>query len=329
MSTPQPQPHSTDELRSSFLDFFEAHEHRLTASSSLVPQHPKAPLFTNAGMVQFLPVFFGEEPPASPRATSAQKCLRVRGKHDDIEIVGRSTRHLTFFEMLGNFSFGDYFKAGAIEYAWEFLTETLGLDGERMWTTVHTSDDEAAQLWQELVGLPGERIQRMGEDNFWEMGATGPCGPSSEIFYDKGPEHGAEGGPAGGGEERYVEIWNLVFMKSNRLEDGTLEDLAQAQHRHRGGLGANPADRAGQVLGVRDRRAATPDRLGRGARAMRLRTLRGGRRQPADRRRPCSRGHLHAGRRRGALEPGAGLRVAQHHQSRDQTRPAGGGEVRA
>ena len=219
------QPHSADELRSSFLDFFVEREHRLAASSSLVPEHPKAPLFTNAGMVQFLPVFFGEEPPLSPRATSAQKCLRVRGKHDDIEIVGRSTRHLTFFEMLGNFSFGDYFKAGAIGYAWEFLTETLGLDGERMWATVHTSDDEAAHLWRELVGLPEERIQRMGEDNFWEMGATGPCGPSSEIFYDKGPEHGADGGPAGGGEERYVEIWNLVFMQSNRLEDGTLEAL--------------------------------------------------------------------------------------------------------
>ncbi|MGC2373804.1 MAG: alanine--tRNA ligase, partial [Solirubrobacteraceae bacterium] len=216
---------SADQLRASFLDFFVERDHRLTASSSLVPEHPAAPLFTNAGMVQFLPVFFGEEPPTSPRATSSQKCLRVRGKHDDIEIVGRSTRHLTFFEMLGNFSFGDYFKAQAIQYAWEFLTETLGLDGERMWTTVHTSDDEAAQFWQELVGLPSERIQRMGEDNFWEMGATGPCGPSSEIFYDKGPEHGAEGGPARGGEERYVEIWNLVFMESNRLEDGSLTEL--------------------------------------------------------------------------------------------------------
>jgi alanyl-tRNA synthetase len=216
---------NTDELRSSFLDFFVAHDHRLTASSSLVPEHPAAPLFTNAGMVQFLPVFFGEEAPPSPRATSSQKCLRVRGKHDDIEIIGRSARHLTFFEMLGNFSFGDYFKAGAIEYAWEFLTETLGLDGERMWATVHTSDDEAARLWHELVGLPGERIQRMGEDNFWEMGATGPCGPSSEIFYDKGPEHGPDGGPASGGEERYVEIWNLVFMESNRLENGSLAPL--------------------------------------------------------------------------------------------------------
>jgi alanyl-tRNA synthetase len=219
------QPLNANELRSSFLDFFVAHDHRLTSSASLVPEHPAAPLFTNAGMVQFLPVFFGEEPPLSPRATSAQKCLRVRGKHDDIEIVGRSTRHLTFFEMLGNFSFGDYFKEGAIQYAWEFLTETLGLEGERLWVTVHTTDDEAAQIWHELVGLPAERIQRMGEDNFWEMGATGPCGPSSEIFYDKGPEHGAEGGPAGGGEERYVEIWNLVFMESNRLEDGSLTAL--------------------------------------------------------------------------------------------------------
>jgi alanyl-tRNA synthetase len=218
-------PINADRLRASFLDFFVARDHRLTASSSLVPEHPAAPLFTNAGMVQFLPVFFGEEPPLSPRATSSQKCLRVRGKHDDIEVIGRSTRHLTFFEMLGNFSFGDYFKAGAIEYAWEFLTETLGLDGERMWATVHTSDDEAAQLWHELVGLPDERIQRMGQDNFWEMGTTGPCGPSSEIFYDKGPEHGAEGGPAQGGEERYVEIWNLVFMESNRLEDDSLAPL--------------------------------------------------------------------------------------------------------
>jgi alanyl-tRNA synthetase len=219
------QPLNADELRSSFLDFFVARDHRLTSSASLVPEHPAAPLFTNAGMVQFLPVFFGEEPPPSPRATSAQKCLRVRGKHDDIEVVGRSSSHLTFFEMLGNFSFGDYFKEGAIQYAWEFLTETLGLEGERLWVTVHSSDDDAAQIWQELVGLPAERIQRMGEDNFWEMGATGPCGPSSEIFYDKGPEHGADGGPARGGEERYVEIWNLVFMESNRLEDGSLTAL--------------------------------------------------------------------------------------------------------
>jgi alanyl-tRNA synthetase len=221
-------PHlNADQLRSSFLDFFVARDHMPVGSSSLVPEHPAAPLFTNAGMVQFLPIFFGEEQPTHPRATSAQKCLRVRGKHDDIEVIGRSTRHLTFFEMLGNFSFGDYFKAQAIEYAWEFLTETLGLDGERMWATVHTTDDEAAQFWHELVGMPVQRIQRMGEDNFWEMGSTGPCGPSSEIFYDKGPAHGPEGGPTHGGEERYVEIWNLVFMESNRLEDGSLAALPQ------------------------------------------------------------------------------------------------------
>jgi alanyl-tRNA synthetase len=218
---------NADDLRGSFLEFFAARGHRLTPSSSLVPRHPAAPLFTNAGMVQFLPVFFGEEPPPAPRATSAQKCLRVRGKHDDIEVVGRTTRHLTFFEMLGNFSFGDYFKAEAIEFAWEFLTETLGLEGERLWATVHTSDDEAAGLWGELVGLPAERIQRMGDDNFWEMGATGPCGPSSEIFYDKGAEHGEGGGPAHGGEDRYVEIWNLVFMESQRLPDGSLTGLPQ------------------------------------------------------------------------------------------------------
>ncbi|HEY3970104.1 MAG TPA: alanine--tRNA ligase, partial [Solirubrobacteraceae bacterium] len=159
------------------------------------------------------------------RAATSQKCVRAGGKHNDLENVGFTRRHHTFFEMLGNFSFGDYFKEGAIQYAWAFLTETLGLEGERLWATVHSSDDEAAQIWQELVGLPAERIQRMGEDNFWEMGATGPCGPSSEIFYDKGAEHGAGGGPARGGEERYVEIWNLVFMESNRLGNGSLTAL--------------------------------------------------------------------------------------------------------
>ncbi len=215
---------NADELRASFLDFFVERDHRLVGSSSLVPRASDGAAVHKRGDGAVpTGVLWRRDSSAPPRATSAQKCLRVRGKHDDIEIIGRSTRHLTFFEMLGNFSFGDYFKAGAIEYAWEFLTETFGLDGERMWATVHTSDDEAARLWHELVGLPGERIQRMGEDNFWEMGATGPCGPSSEIFYDKGPEHGPEGGPVKGGEERYVEIWNLVFMESNRLEDGTLE----------------------------------------------------------------------------------------------------------
>jgi alanyl-tRNA synthetase len=218
-------PKTADELRSAFLRYFTEREHVLVPSSGLIPTHPAAPLFTNAGMVQFLPYFFGEETPPYARATSSQKCVRVRGKHDDIESIGRTTRHLTFFEMLGNFSFGDYFKQGAIEYAWVFLTEVLGMDGDRLWATVHESDDEAWQLWHDAIGLPEDRIQRLGEDNFWEMSATGPCGPSSEIFLDKGPQFGREGGPKHGGEERFVEIWNLVFMASNRLADGSLEPL--------------------------------------------------------------------------------------------------------
>ena len=218
---------TADMLRASFLSFFVEREHTHVPSASLIPTHPAAPMFTNAGMNQFLPFFLGEETPAYRRATSSQKCVRVRGKHDDIEAIGRTTRHLTFFEMLGNFSFGDYFKAGAIHYAWTFLTEILVLPPERLWVTVHESDDEAADLWNDVVHGPRGRIQRMGADNFWEMGPTGPCGPSSEIFYDKGPALGADGGPAHGGEERFVEIWNLVFMSYNRLLNGTLEPLPE------------------------------------------------------------------------------------------------------
>jgi alanyl-tRNA synthetase len=218
---------TADQLRSAFLSYFSERDHRLAASVGLIPNHPAAPLFTNAGMVAFLPYFLGEEAPPTRRATSSQKCVRVRGKHDDIEAIGRTTRHLTFFEMLGNFSFGDYFKEGAIRYAWEFLTEVLGLPGDRLWATVHRSDDDAEQLWRDAVGMPAERIQRLDEDNFWEMGPTGPCGPSSEIFYDKGPEFGADGGPEHGGEERFVEIWNLVFMQYNRIADGSLHPLPE------------------------------------------------------------------------------------------------------
>lgn len=216
---------TADQLRSTFLEFFERRGHHRVRSCSLIPTHPAAPIFTNAGMIQFLPYFFGEEPPPYRRATSSQKCVRVKGKHDDIAAIGRTTRHLTFFEMLGSFSFGDYFKKGAIDLAWEFLTEVLGLEAARLWVTVHTSDDEAAELWVKKIGMLPARVQRLEEDNFWEMGDTGPCGPSSEIFYDKGPEHGKDGGPQFGGEERFVEIWNLVFMQMNRLEDGSLEPL--------------------------------------------------------------------------------------------------------
>ncbi len=214
-----------NELRSAFTRFFAARGHEVVPSASLIPHHPRAPLFTNAGMNQFIPYYLGEEIPPYPRATSVQKCVRIRGKHDDIELIGRTTRHLTFFEMLGNFSFGDYFKTEAITWAWEFVTGELGLDPGRLWATVHTSDDEGAAIWRDTVGLADSRIQRLGEDNFWEMGETGPCGPSSEIYYDRGPAWGDDGGPAAGGEERFVELWNLVFTQYDRQADGTLTPL--------------------------------------------------------------------------------------------------------
>jgi alanyl-tRNA synthetase len=213
-------------LRYAFTQFFVERGHTAVPSAGLIPHHPMAPLFTNAGMNQFIPYFTGEERPPYPRATSVQKCVRIRGKHDDIDLIGRTTRHLTFFEMLGNFSFGDYFKEAAIPFAWELLTSRLGLDGERLWVSVYRDDDDAADIWHEQVGVPADRIQRLDADNFWEMGDTGPCGPSSEIYYDRGPQFGPAGGPGGGGgEERYVEIWNLVFMQFDRQPDGTLVPL--------------------------------------------------------------------------------------------------------
>ncbi|HEY3942414.1 MAG TPA: alanine--tRNA ligase [Acidimicrobiales bacterium] len=213
------------QLRARFTGFFAERGHRVVPSSSLIPSHPRAPLFTNAGMNQFIPYFVGEEIPPFRRATSVQKCVRIRGKHDDIELIGRTTRHLSFFEMLGNFSFGDYFKAEVIPWAWQLVTESLGLDGDRVWVTVHHDDDVAAEIWHDAVGLPIERIQRLGEDNFWEMGDTGPCGPSSELFYDRGARWGEAGGPAEGGAERYPEFWNLVFPQFDRQADGSLAVL--------------------------------------------------------------------------------------------------------
>src|SRR4029450_10445427 len=181
---------STAELRAAWNDFFAARQHTLVPSASLIPTHPSAPMFTNSGMMPFVPYFLGEEPvPFRPaRAASAQRCVRAGGKHNDLDAIGRSHRHLSFFEMLGNFSFGDYFKADAIPWAWEFLTEHLELDGDRLWVTVHVSDDGAADIWADAVGFPRERIQRLDKDNFWEMGETGPCGPSSEIFWGYRPE---------------------------------------------------------------------------------------------------------------------------------------------
>ncbi len=212
---------TADELRRAFTAFFEERGHTALPSSSLVPNDPTL-LLANAGMNQFKPYLLGEQPPPWPRATTVQKCFRTV----DIDIIGTTTRHLTFFEMLGNFSLGDYFKEGAIPLAWEFATGVLGLDPQRIWITVFETDDEAADIWADTVGVPRERIQRMGEkDNFWSMGPTGPCGPCSEMYYDRGPDFGAEGGPAHGGEERYVEFWNLVFMQYNRDAGGELHPL--------------------------------------------------------------------------------------------------------
>ncbi len=215
---------TADELRAAFLDFFVARGHTLVPSASLIP-HDKTVLFTIAGMIPFKPYFTGEEPAPYPRATSSQKCVRAGGKHNDLDEIGRTNRHFSFFEMLGNFSFGDYFKAEAIPFAWELYTEVLGLDPARLWVTVHETDDEAEAIWRDTVGVPPERIQRLGDDNFWRMGDTGPCGPSSEIFWDLGPEFGADGGPKDGGEDRFVELWNLVFMQFDAQADGTLVPL--------------------------------------------------------------------------------------------------------
>lgn len=217
-----------DDLRRAWDGFFAARHHTIVPSAGLIPLHPSAPMFTNSGMMPFVPYFLGEErcPYDPPRAASIQRCVRAGGKHNDLDAIGRSPRHLSFFEMLGNFSFGDYFKVDAIRWAWEFVTEVLGIDGDRLWVTCHVSDDEAAQIWLDDVGFPEARLQRLDKDNFWEMGETGPCGPSSEVFFDHGPGLGPDGGPANPeAEDRYVEIWNLVFQQHFRNEDGTLADL--------------------------------------------------------------------------------------------------------
>ena len=215
------------EIRQLFLKFFEDRGHTIVASSSLVPHNDPTLLFTNAGMNQFKDCFLGQEKRAYVRATTSQKCVRAGGKHNDLENVGRTARHHTFFEMLGNFSFGDYFKKEAIAYAWEFLTVDLGIDKNRLYVSVYTDDDEAADIWHEQEGIPRERIFRFEEDNFWSMGDTGPCGPCSEIFYDNGPEVGCDSPSCtvGCDCDRYMEIWNNVFMQFNRQPDGELVPL--------------------------------------------------------------------------------------------------------
>jgi alanyl-tRNA synthetase len=218
---------TSNELRRAFLEFFQGHGHEIVASSPLVPGNDPTLLFTNAGMVQFKDVFLGEDKRKYNRAVTSQRCVRAGGKHNDLENVGYTTRHHTFFEMLGNFSFGDYFKEDAIKYAWEFLTETLQLPAEKLWVTVFEEDDEAADIWLKTRKVDPDRFTRMvAKDNFWAMGDTGPCGPCSEIFYDHGPD--VAGGPPGTPEEdgdRYVEIWNLVFMQFDRSASGEMIPL--------------------------------------------------------------------------------------------------------
>lgn len=226
---------SSANLRTAFLEFFAAHGHEIVPSSSLIPKNDPTLLFTNAGMVQFKDVFLGRERRTNPRACSSQRCVRAGGKHNDLENVGYTARHHTFFEMLGNFSFGDYFKREAIHYAWEFLTQTLNLSPEKLWVTVYINDKEAAEVWLKEIQVDPSRFSRIGDkpggrryesDNFWAMGDTGPCGPCSEIFYDHGPN--IPGGPPGSQAadgDRYIEIWNLVFMQYNRDADGHLYPL--------------------------------------------------------------------------------------------------------
>ncbi|MDN5844496.1 MAG: alanine--tRNA ligase, partial [Alcaligenaceae bacterium] len=224
----------TSEIRQKFLSFFESKGHQIVPSAPLVPNNDPTLLFTNAGMVQFKDVFTGKEMRPYSRATTSQRCVRAGGKHNDLENVGYTARHHTFFEMLGNFSFGDYFKQDAIAYAWELLTGVYGLPKDKLWVTVYQEDDEAYDIWAKEIGVPAERIIRIGDnkgaryasDNFWQMADTGPCGPCSEIFYDHGP--GIWGGPPGSPDEdgdRYIEIWNLVFMQFERDAQGVMNPL--------------------------------------------------------------------------------------------------------
>ena len=217
----------TAEVRERYLSFFAEREHRIVPSSTLVPQNDPTLLFTNAGMNQFKDALRGREDLGYTRAVSSQRCVRAGGKHNDLENVGHTARHLTFFEMLGNFSFGDYFKEETIGWAWEFVTDVLGLPEDRLWVTVHPTDQESRDLWEKKIGVAAARVIDH-EDNFWAMGETGPCGPCTELFYDHGPD--VAGGPPGSADEdgdRFIEFWNLVFPTFDRAPDGELNPLPQ------------------------------------------------------------------------------------------------------
>ncbi len=264
------------DIREKFLRYFESNGHTIVrASSLLTASDDPTLLFVNSGMVQFKDVFTGREKRPYTRATTAQKSLRAGGKHNDLENVGYTARHHTFFEMLGNFSFGDYFKRDAIRFAWQLLTEVYGLPKEKLWATVYVDDDEAYDIWTKEIGVPAERCVRIGDkpgqpkyvsDNFWQMADTGPCGPCSEIFYDHGPE--VEGGPPGSPDaegDRYIEVWNLVFMQFDRDAAGDADAAAAPVRRYRHGSRAAGGGAAARSLELRHRSVSEPDQ-GRGAR---------------------------------------------------------------
>ena len=315
---------SANEIRKTFLEYFGEHGHEVVPSSPLVPHNDPTLLFTNAGMVQFKNVFTGIEQRPYRRATTSQKCVRAGGKHNDLDNVGYTARHHTFFEMLGNFSFGDYFKDVAIELAWNLVTREYGLPADRLLITVYAEDDEAFALWRKIAGLPESRILRIPtSDNFWAMGDTGPCGPCSEIFYDHGPE--VPGGPPGSPDEdgdRFIEIWNLVFMQFEQIAPGRREPLPRPSIDTGMGL-----ERIAAVLqGLHDNydidlfRPHHPGERGadRHARDRPAPPLaQGDRRSPA-------RLLVPDRRRRHALERGARLRAAPDHAPRHAPRPYAG-----
>ena len=305
-----------NEIRSTFLNFFADNGHEIVPSSPLVPRNDPTLMFTNAGMVQFKNVFTGVEKRPYQRATTSQKCVRAGGKHNDLDNVGYTARHHTFFEMLGNFSFGDYFKDRAIELAWNLVTKEFGLPKDKLTATVYIDDDEAFNLWKKIAGLPKSRIIRIaGSDNFWQMGDTGPCGPCSEIFYDHGDK--IWGGPPGSPEadgDRFIEIWNLVFMQFEQVEPRRAQSAAETLDRHRRGPRAHRGRAAGQARQLRHRSVRRSD----------PRHRRTDRRRPAGRaeglaardRRPSARLVVPDRRRRAALERRPRLCAAPDHAPR-------------
>ncbi len=316
------------EIRSQFLKFFESKGHAIVASSPVVPGDDPTLLFTNAGMNQFKDVFLGFDKRPYNRAATSQKCIRAGGKHNDLENVGYTARHHTFFEMLGNFSFGDYFKHDAIQYAWELLTEVFKLPKDKLWVTVYAEDDEAYEIWNKMVGVPAERIVRIGDnkgaryasDNFWMMGDTGPCGPCTEIFYDHGPE--VAGGPPGSPERRRRPLHRDLEQRVHAVQprrSGRDAQAAQAERGHRHGPGAHHRGAAARALELRDRpvRARCSRRRRRrsiaaGAGDVRSRTVA----VAEGHRRPHPRLHLHRHRRRDPGQRRPRLRAAPHRAPR-------------